>query len=165
MEYALAANDDTPPSWFRVCLAAEAVRRHDDERLKLAFDSAYIDAGLPNGMTLYLARNRDGSAELYLSPGSLPAAADLLQRFGASDCDRPARPILRIGGHRICLPAAQYRPGPAEATRRARCWYNVRHAPTARSGDTMQSASNAAGIPHEYALLPPHSQLPVFPIP
>ena len=93
-------NDDRPLDWYRVRLDTRDIERHVAKRLLLAFDSAYLDAGEPEHMHLYMASRRDGGADLYLSPGAMPAARALAHRFYAVPCTSPTHPLLLIGGGR-----------------------------------------------------------------
>jgi len=93
-------NDDRPLDWYRVRLDTRDIERHVAKRLLLAFDSAYLDAGEPEHMHLYMASRRDGGADLYLSPGAMPAARALAHRFHAEPCTSPTHPLLLIGGGR-----------------------------------------------------------------
>ncbi|GAB3685691.1 hypothetical protein [Salinisphaera aquimarina] len=91
-------HEQTP--WFELALSADALARHDDKRIRLMFESAYMHAARPPGMTLWFAANADGGAHMYMSPVSAAPAAAVVERFRATPCRAPSQPLVLIAGDR-----------------------------------------------------------------
>ncbi len=151
--------------WHHIRLEAPQMVAREHERMKLLFGTLYMGALMPAGMNLWMAPDYGGSADIYISPPSVPLAGDLIRRYQARPCAPPSRPIVLIAGHQYgtqddtrCEPwhAAEAAPRDGAASFPGRAVYEL----TGRFSKTLpyawgQFALFVRRFAQAWALIPP----------
>lgn len=76
-------------NWYAIIFSSEQLSRLEYVKLEDAFELQYQSSGGPKGMTLFELQSFPSHPIYYVSPGSLPYAAHLLIRAGATQCEQP----------------------------------------------------------------------------
>lgn len=97
-------------AWHRIGLNATQLHARDHERIRLAFNFAYMTARRRKGMSLWLAACDDG-ADVYLSPAAVAAEPSLVDRFHATPSEPPDRALSWLAGESHELGLTRQKPG------------------------------------------------------
>jgi len=87
-------------SWYRLTLNREQVEAGEEGRRKGIFFDAFTTAGAPRTMALFRQERADGGVDLLFTPACGEHAAQLLQEWGGTPCERPSMAGLHLlAGH------------------------------------------------------------------
>ena len=89
-------------SWHKITLEQVQVSAGAVDIIKNYFETLFLDSVAPKEMalfadkTLHDSRKKELPIALYLSPGSLPHAQDLISNYSASPCEQPDADTLEL---------------------------------------------------------------------
>lgn len=87
-----------PPQWHHLRLDAPQLAQREHERIKMLFSRTYMSAHRPRGMTLWMAANDGGGADMYVWPREAALAEQLIRRYQAHVCGPPPSSMVLVAG-------------------------------------------------------------------
>lgn len=88
--------EETP--WYCVRVSAAQLNARQHERIRLAFNRAYMSTRWSKGMSLWIARHAEGGADIFLSPAAVAAEPGLVHRFNATRACAPTQAVELLAG-------------------------------------------------------------------
>ena len=76
--------------WYHLTLGDADVATGKASQLKAAFEKAFAAAGGPRKMALFQREREDGGLDLFFTPECGTHAAELLDKWECTPCDRPS---------------------------------------------------------------------------
>jgi len=77
-------------SWYRLTVTAAQVTNGEVQHYKETFEAAFAAARGPRTMALFQKHNDEGGLDLFFTPESGKHAAELLEQWGCTPCERPS---------------------------------------------------------------------------
>ena len=77
-------------SWYRLTLNSAQVAAGELQQRQEAFDEAFGAARAPRTMALFQQAREDGGVDLFLTPDCGEHAAELIEEWGCTPCERPS---------------------------------------------------------------------------